>query len=497
MIAVADEPHFPAPKAVGLMKSHGSALRPLLMLVLSGLVIGGPPPQALASETGNTAEADPIAAVTKAGPKASKALAVKSSGLEASSEVPWNPPGPISRRRGWEQAVLLPGRIISLPLAGLGYLTDQALGYIEANNLLVRVPFESRSFSERAGFSVKPAHLGSGSGLGGTLAMHSPFLSGTLKNRIRADFSMTLSQYNRTLVAVQGRPARLQYGYDWRPEERFHGVGVATVEDSATTYALQSEYVRGSVRWAWNRDTENAPPRTEVNIWAGPRTSVTRTGRKPSTLSYDERFPALAASTLDHRVEHLIYGGSFSSDWRAGQERWEQGWRVKVQGERYDRPIPLTALRIGRTRGAQFTRLVYETETGFSFMRDPRTVRFMVRVMDQSITSDGHRFLPSDMATLGGREGLAGYPNGRFHDTDLLLTRISYVYPIVRRLELDLHSEWGGVYSNVWADPRLGTLKNSFGVALRGRRREGPLGSFSLDFSRETMQVRLTLGGVE
>ncbi|MEO5616320.1 MAG: hypothetical protein ABIS67_00970 [Candidatus Eisenbacteria bacterium] len=479
------------------MKADGRSIRKISLLVLIVLTLGGPGVDSPAAETDSTSGAVAIAAQAGTLAGAGTSAAGGTDGLKASTGIPWNPSGPLSRRRAWEQVVLLPGRIVTLPLSGLGYLTDQTLGFVEGTALLAKVSGAARVVPERFGVNIKPAQLGARTGLGATLGLRTPFLGGTFKNRIRADFSMTTRQYNRTLVTIQGRPAQLQYGYDWRPEERFYGVGIATPEDSAAAYASQSEFMRVAARWAWNRDTENAPPRTEVNMWGGPRTTVTRTGREDGTASFGDRFPGLAASTLNYRVEHLIYGGSFSTDWRAGKERWSRGWRVRVQGERYDRPNKLTALRIGRSRGAQFTRLVYETETGFSFRRDPRTLRFLVRVMDQSISSAGDRFLLSDMAKLGGRDGLAGFEAGRFHDLDLLLTKVSYIFPIVRRLEFDLHSEWGGVYSNVWGDPRLSTLKNSYGFALRGRNKDGPIGAIGMDFSREAARVRFSLGGLE
>src|SRR5437667_5590781 len=40
---------------------------------------------------------------------------------------PWNPPAAMPRRRGWERALLLPGRIVTLPLSGLGIATDRGL----------------------------------------------------------------------------------------------------------------------------------------------------------------------------------------------------------------------------------------------------------------------------------------------------------------------------------------------------------------------------------
>jgi len=120
-----------------------------------------------------------------------------------------------------------------------------------------------------------------------------------------------------------------------------------------------------------------------------------------------------------------------------------------------------------------------------------------VRVVDQGVTSGEERFLVADMATLGGSAGLAGYDLGRFHDLDLLLMKVTYIFPLVRRLELETHGEWGSVYHDVWGDARPGTLRNSFGFALRGRLDQQSFGAVGMDFSRETARVRVTLGRVE
>src|SRR5690348_8119364 len=49
------------------------------------------------------------------------------SSLAATSAPPWNPPHVIARRRLWEQAVLLPGRIVTLPLSGLDDVSNRML----------------------------------------------------------------------------------------------------------------------------------------------------------------------------------------------------------------------------------------------------------------------------------------------------------------------------------------------------------------------------------
>jgi hypothetical protein len=289
----------------------------------------------------------------------------------------------------------------------------------------------------------------------------------------------------------------MQYGFDWRPQDQFYGVGTSTSRDSLTDFATQDEFVRGTLRWGTRPDPTSAHPRLRVSAWGGPRSRVTRTGRDTGQLSYDVLFPALGSATLDRRVEHLAYGGSMETDWRSGRPHWSHGGRLSLAVERYDTPTRVLALHSSQLDGASFTRYSVESEGGLSFMRDPRTVRLSVRLTDQTVGSDRDRFLISDMSRLGGRDGLAGFGPGRFHDLDLLHAKVMYLFPLARLFECEIHSEWGAVYPDVWKDAKVGTLKNSVGLSFRARSDAAPYGALGVDASSEGLRIRYSLGGVE
>ena len=160
-------------------------------------------------------------------------------------------------------------------------------------------------------------------------------------------------------------------------------------------------------------------------------------------------------------------------------------------------PIRALALHSASDAGATSTRLVADAEGGFSFLRDPRTLRLRVRVTDLTIDHNADRFLFADDSRLGGREGLAGFTPGRFVDRDALLGRVTYVFPLSRLFEADVHGEWGSVYHDVWHEARLGSLEHSFGFAFRGRSQSSVHGSIGLDFCREGLRVNYAWGGVE
>ncbi|MEO5989032.1 MAG: phosphatase PAP2 family protein [Candidatus Eisenbacteria bacterium] len=424
------------------------------------------------------------------------AAAEATDSLAATVAVPWNPPRPMSRRQGWEHVVLLPGRILTLPLSGLGYVADHALLTIEEN------PKFTNSLSGGKGTRVRPltigtARLGDRSGLGASIEARKSILHDHYSSILSARYAATIHNYNRTQLTWSGEPAALQYGYEWRPQDRFYGVGNDSPQDSVSDYALQSEFVRGSVVWASNREDEPARSRTAVTLSAGPSSRVTRTGREGGAVSFDTRFPSWGNATLDQRVEQFVYGASLSLDHRTGVPHWSRGWRTLISADRFDAPLGALALHSGSANGAQFTRYQAQAEAGISFMRDPRTLRLSVHMTDLDVSSAPELLLIPDLSMLGGHAGLGGYSPGRFHDLDMLLTRVDYVFPLQRSFEMNLHSEWGAVYPDLWNDAKLRSLHNSFGFALRLRDAHAPRASVGLDFSHESTRLRFSIGSVE
>jgi hypothetical protein len=241
----------------------------------------------------------------------------------------------------------------------------------------------------------------------------------------------------------------------------------------------------------------HAPMRRSIKVWAGPRDVVLLDGREVTSARrpISEKFPAFA-SELGTRVEHFVYGAEAAVDTRSGRPHWWKGWRASAAAERFDLPIEAFAFHSASTPSIAFTRWTYEGEGGVSFWRDPRTVRLYARVVDQTDATDPGVFLPSDLVSLGGHEGLGGYEPGRFMDSDLVLGRITYIFPLVRYFEGDLHAEAGTVAARL-GDARLHDTKSSYGFALRLRDPFAPLASVGVDWSVETVRIRFALGGIE
>jgi hypothetical protein len=405
--------------------------------------------------------------------------------LAASTEPPWLPEGPVPRERSWETAVRFPFRVISLPFVGLGYVTKRTFLTIEETNFVTRakVTFEPLP---KAGFRIMPASLGDHTGLGLAVAYSPPVLKRHLVARFDGETT--------SAPAEAHGPMSLGYQYDWRPKERFFGIGPNTSIDDVSNFATQSQSMRLGFGQRFPARPDPDSPRWEAGAWFGPAEIVTRRGRADDEPSFEELFPA-ATPYLDQRVEHLVYGGRLALDHRRGRPHWGEGGMTSVEVERFDKPLESLALRTSDTP-YRYTRFTYQAEGGVSFYREPRTFRLELQLVDNVPDATGS-ILPSELASLGGGRGMAGFESGRFHDLDAVSGRVSYIFPLAFRLEFDVHMEMGQVARDVWRDAKWTTLEHSYGVALRPRIENFVLGAIGLDWSRETVRFRFSVGGVE
>lgn len=418
--------------------------------------------------------------------------------LAATTQTPWNPARPMASRRPWEQAVNFPGRIVSLPFEAIGSATQRTLTWVEDHELIrlrpITAPGEPVRHTRVVTFNAP--HLGDRAGIGAGFILRTPTSSDRMPTA-SLRYAATFHRYNSTEVGLSRGPFGLVYGYDWRPQMQFFGIGRHTSDAVATDYAFQQESVRAMATFARRDSAERNSPPAELRLWAGPRSAVTSRGREPGRASYETLFPDLAATTLGVREDHFLWGGGITLDSRRGTPHWSHGGRLRVDAERMSPPFRALALRSGDTDVATSTRVVADAEAGFSLFRDPRTLRLRVRLTDLTIDRRPERFLFADLSRLGGHDGLRGFTPGRFVDRDALLTRAMWVFPLSRLFEADVHGEWGAVYHDVWREANLATLEHSFGFAFRGRTADSPHGSIGMDFSREGFRINYAWGGVE
>lgn len=411
--------------------------------------------------------------------------------LEAPSAPPWTPEQPKSGVEPWEAALQFPGRVVSFPLSLLGGLSRTSLLFVEETSLIPRTIAVLGSIPT-LGLVLVPADLGERTGLGGRVGWFPPFMDDWLL----VDMSGSFGHYHRGHVNLGKGGSSLDYQYDWRPKDRFYGLGLETSDSDTSAYALQSERWKLELVWPPRGDRFIRVP-FEVGAWAGHREAVLRTGRDDEVTPFEAKHPGFASTRLDMPVGHFIYGGRVVLDRRTGIPHWGRGFRVAWSAQRFDTPVDFLAIRSGRPSGAHFTQYEFEVSTAISFWRDPRTIRFEVNALDNEVTSRVERFLPSDLAVLGGGRGLNGYEPQRWHDLDGVVGKVSYIFPLQQHFEFDVHVEAGGVYEDLQRDAKFNTLVMSYGVALRPRTKFAPLGYVGLDWSPETVRFRFSIGGVE
>lgn len=239
--------------------------------------------------------------------------------LRATSTIPWSPPRPVAAAETWETALRLPGRIVSLPLSALGYITVRGLIAVEESNAIPRVVAYAHA-PAKLGLILTPASLGDRTGFGVKAKLEPP----RVRKFFAAEWDGSTLHYSRTRLEAGYGPARLEYGYDWRPQEGFFGIGLDSSPDDESDYASQSQHARLSVK---GTPIGKAPWRLSLGGWMGPREMVSRRGRDGARRSFEQPFPALGSS-LDRRYEHLVYGASAALDGRTGVPHWTRGGRL-------------------------------------------------------------------------------------------------------------------------------------------------------------------------
>ncbi len=403
---------------------------------------------------------------------------------------PWNPPRVLTGETGWETALRLPGRVVSLPLVALGAATRSGLLVLESSNVVPKLAVVFAA-APTIGLTAAPASLGDHTGTGVTVAL----VPRPTRRHLRAEWSGSTRKYTRAGVELDAGLAAASYHEEWRPQEHFFGAGMASRTDDEAIFASHARHA--GVRLGWPAAAAGSA-RVRVGAEAGLREAVTRIAHPDGgEARLAEVDPALASALDDQQVEHLVWGLDGTLDGRSGRPHWARGVRVSGSFERFDAPPGELALG-GRDRaGARFTRSTVEAEGGASFGRDPRTLRLLVRVTDTHVSAGDAPFLLGDLESLGGSAGLWGYQSRRFQGLDLALARLTYVFPLEQYVELEVHAETGGVYDALSQDLVPRTLKHSFGVALRPRVVKGVLGMVGVDVSPEGSRLRFSIGGVE
>jgi hypothetical protein len=411
--------------------------------------------------------------------------------LGPTTAPPWNPPAPESGQRLWETLLQLPGRIVTLPLSALGYGTRNYLLFVEGSNLVPRAIAVFAAVPNLGVYAI-PASLGDHTGTGVALAVRPPQLHGILTGELSA----STQHYHRTRVQLALGPFGADYLYEWRPRDQFFGLGPDSREEDLSEFATQDQSLRAQVAWPAQK-RKQPPPRAQVMAYVGTRQLVTRSGRGLEP-SFEQVFPVIGASQLDEQAENLLTGVRGYLDTRDGKPHWTRGVRVEAQVDVFgSSKAQSLAFQTASTDAPQFTRYYGAVVTGFSFMRDPRSIRLSLRASHQDVAHRSEAMRIYDLSGLGGGRGLYGFEPGRFKDLDMAVGQVSYIFPLAQHFELDVHTELGNVYRDLFEAPTWNSLRQSYGVQLRPRTADSPLGFVGVDWSNEGVRFRFSIGGVE
>src|SRR4249920_2004113 len=200
--------------------------------------------------------------------------------LRATSAVPWNPDKALPPRAGWETALDLPGRLVTYPISGLGWVTRETMLQLEARAVLQRTT-TAFVLLPRMGVYLATAGLGDRVGFGGTVRLQPPGWG----RFVLAEWTGTTLQYSRTRLGLSAGPLTAYYAYDWRPQDYFYGVGLQSSLFQASQYAAQTQDVRIALNLGPALEAQPKPYPLRVLLWTGQHTSVMRNGREDSQPS--------------------------------------------------------------------------------------------------------------------------------------------------------------------------------------------------------------------
>ena len=406
--------------------------------------------------------------------------------LAPTSAVPWNPPRAVPTHEPWEQVLNAPLTLVSLPIRALGALTEAGLLRVQEDHLVPRVQY-GIAVTRTHGINLGPPELGVRPGFGVALTYAPPRSRGWLRTSLAGSFR----RYHRERVELGPRWLFAGYTHDWRPQEPFYGIGADARERDVSNYAMRGE--RAELQLQLRAGTR---VRREAGAWLGERQNVLRSGRDRRRPSFESAFSPLAGA-LGVEQHHVTAGARVALDTRSGRPHWSHGWRLDAQAERFapTRGDGLLFADNGDSPG--FHRFTLAGQVGWSFMRDPRTLRLAARVVDVKPFDRTRPPTLFDLSHLGADAGLAGFEPGRFHGLDLLHVKLDYIFPLVEYAELELSAEAGAVSDDVWRETRGDRLERSYSVVVRPRTHRAPLGAFGVSWSREGTRVKYSLGGVE
>ena len=457
-------------------------------------------PRVPASQAGGRTRTG-AALLAQATPDSSVTTLAADADLAPTTAVPWNPPAAVPRSQTWERVVRMPGRIVTLPFTAIGMGMNALLLHLEDREILHYGPPPPPR--PPTGFSIGPASLGSRTGLG----LHIGLPPRPLDRFMRVDLSGSTRRYGRANGLLFQGPLGIAAEQNWRPQERFYGIGLQSRRDDRSDFASQSASVRAVLQWPFfesraSRDTALARQSHfkdhgfTTRAFAGPRTLVLRRGHETHTPSFDVRFPALAAER-DLRTEQLVWGADARWDGRGGRPHHSHGSLLDLDVSRLDRPPGNWSLSTAGAPEQPWTRITFAGETNASVWRDPRTLRLSGRISHLETGTAGGVLLLPDLASLGGSAGLGGYETNRFIDRDVLVAKLAYIFPLEQFVEMEVHAERGGVYPDVRHDLTLRSLKPSYGIQIRPRGPAGVAASGGVDWSPERLRFTFSLGGVE
>ncbi|MDA2923186.1 BamA/TamA family outer membrane protein [Acidobacteria bacterium AH-259-L09] len=379
-------------------------------------------------------------------------------------------------KKATRPAALLPLRIVSYPHRFITSGMEKGLISFEKHHMRQRMRLWTENL-RRHGIEILFGGLGEGAGFGSgaTYTLHTGEQQ-TLQFLGRASFKDYQEFDAQWTSAIGWSKLVLEASYQWRPQENFYGLGMQSLKEQRTNFALRQSWT--GLHW------ELAPTKrlrwgSEYKLaWL----SALR-GRNPRLSSPDEFFPNLPGFGTGVRLQTV--GLYFDADFLQSEYKWGGSAHL---GASYQDGL--------RSSKLQYSRYEIQLE-GRMPVAAGRSVLIGQANIELNRERPGSDPVPFYLLPhVGGSSTLRGFALDRFYGKNLALLALEYRYRIHPNFQVLFYFDEGQIFNRT-SDLAWLNWHRNYGIGLRMLSQGGTALRIEYGWSHEGFGFHLSFGDRE
>jgi hypothetical protein len=352
--------------------------------------------------------------------------------------------------RRWETVLRAPFRVVFFPVRLVAKGVEAGVGRLGPRFL---EPKPKRA--PKQGLSVGPS-IAMGTGTDIRLGPAFTYIGIPSANtQLRATATLSLLdhrhiKFRESLLSPRPVSIRVAADYDFKPTKRFYGIGNDALKTNLGYFLLESTIAEAALSFGRS-------PLRQIRVVGGYSNMSPRRGYNRSPL-LEEIFPPSSIPFYHRGSEELLYG--VTADLASLDDPLDPSFGAHGRGE-FRRATGM------RSSDPDYSQWWIEGRTYVPVFAKRRVLA--LRGIYTGVEPRGGATTTLPFYRLPQSEGqthFAGYNAGRFRDRQLILARVEYRWPIVRRLNAIALFEMGEVAPNA-SSFRLRSTHNSYGGGLR------------------------------